>query len=112
MLGERNEGGDVADPNDQSLDLVFQLRRIASEFDQDALDPAKLRDGRQTGHLRAADGAQHRPRNYDHATVSGDWRHDKIDAEKAWPRPCIASPPRALRQSRRSTRRSRGSSRS
>ena len=54
-----------------------------------------------------------RPRDYDYAAVSGDWRHEPGRSRStSGRRPSTASSPRASAPSRRSTRRSRGSSRS
>ena len=53
-----------------------------------------------------------RPMQYNYATVAGDWRYDRVGREGSGKRRFTASPPTASARSRRSTRRSRGSSRS
>jgi multiple sugar transport system substrate-binding protein len=53
-----------------------------------------------------------RPLQYDYTQASSDWRHDRVSGEFVWAKRSTASRPTASAPSRRSTRRSPGSSRS
>ena len=62
--------------------------------------------------MAAAIQIKTRPLAHNHAAASGDLRHDRSSGSRSGRRRSTASPPRASAPSRRSTRRSRGSSRS
>jgi multiple sugar transport system substrate-binding protein len=53
-----------------------------------------------------------RPMEYNYANVSGDWRYDRIWEERIWAKAVHRVAADGITRSRRSTRRSRGSSRS
>ena len=115
------EGGNVATAKEFVRFLVGEgwLAHYL-DFSAERLLPAmpKLLE-RRSGSTRATRTAWPRRcrllrgrRDYDYAAVSGDWRYDRVWQEPSGRRRSIASPPRASAPSRRSTRRSRGSSRS
>jgi multiple sugar transport system substrate-binding protein len=66
--------------------------------------------------MRSAMQLLTKPRSYDYAAVSGEWRYSRSlpwseEGGDPWPKPSTASQPTASAPSRRSTRRSRASSR-